>query len=162
MLFGVNDDAFNPEKDNIEELICDYIEPLEIPEEPIEPVEPVEPDPDDSGEKLPPDETEEEPAEPVKIGNLSIEGRATIRIGSGRTYTVKATSYEDGSAVEVPNDIAWSIEADESKINIAADTATTCKVTIPEDYNLIGFTFKIKCSSVGGEYDEAEFNVEVI
>lgn len=133
MVFGINDDSYNPDADNIEELICDY------KEKPAE---------------------DEEPIEPIIKGALSIEGRKSIKAGSGRTYNLVAIDKESGDTIDAPEDAEWRIEFDGSGVSISASGAT-CKVSVKEDDSLIGSMFTLKCSSLSGEYIEAKINVEV-
>lgn len=132
MLFGINDDAYNPETDNLDELICDY----RTTEEPS-PVEPA----------------------PEEIGTLSIEGRTTIRIGSGRTYELK-TIDANGETVDNPLEVEWSIEPVIAGVTIAPKDGS-CLVTIKEDDNLSGETFTLRCRATGGNYHDGEITVEV-
>lgn len=50
MVFGINDDSYNPDADNIEELICDYKEKPAEDEEPDEPITPPDEGDTDEGE----------------------------------------------------------------------------------------------------------------
>lgn len=153
MVFGINDDPYNPSVDNIELMICDYKEkepekePPKIDEEPDIPPETPDENPDEDPEN-----------KPVVKGWLSVEGRKTIRAGSGRTYTVSAIDKESGETVVVPEDIKWSI--DDKGISIEPNGAT-CKVTVKEDDDLVGTIFTIQCVCLSGEYVGAEFSVEV-
>lgn len=132
MLFGINDDAYNPETDNIDELICDYKVINETPE--------VEPTPEEDGV-------------------LAIEGRSTMRIGSGRTYEVKAIN-SNGDTVTPPTDVTWSIEPDIPGVSLKPD-GCSCLVSIKEDDNLSGESFVLKCSTTEGKYHDGEIQVEV-
>lgn len=152
MVFGINDDPFHPETDNIELLICDYKEKLkdeELTEEP----EPIDPDdPSETPEENPDNETV------VPKGKLVIDGRKTIRLGSGRTYSLIAIDNESGESVEPPVEIEWSIEGEGVTINASG---ATCKVSVKEDDDLYGSIFTIKCICTTGEYIEAKYEVEV-
>lgn len=166
MVFGINEDSYNPTADNIEELICDYQEAPIEDEEPDEPITPPEePDEtDNGGEGGEGNEGggDEEPSEPEPVikGTLSIEGRKTIKAGSGRTYSLVAIDKESGNTIEAPEDVEWRIEFDGNGVSIVPNGAT-CKVTVKENDSLIGSIFTIKCSSSSGEYIEAKINVEV-
>lgn len=171
MVFGINEDPYKPDSDNIAELICDYQEkPVEDedPEEPIAPPEdPVVPpdesgDGDDNGEENEGDGDKEEPSKPELIikGTLSIDGKKTIKAGSGRTYSVTAIEEESSNTIEAPEDVEWSLEFDGSGVSITPNGAT-CKVSVKESDSLIGSIFTLKCSSPSGEYKEAKINVEV-
>lgn len=163
MVFGINEDSYKPDADNVEELICDY-QPKPIDKEPDEILTPPDESGDDneagagnsggnSGEEL------VEP-DPIIKGALSIEGRKTIKAGSGRTYNLIAIDKESGDTVDAPEDIEWSIEFDGNGVSIIP-SGTTCKITVKESDMLIGSIFTIKCSSPSNEYTEAKIDVEV-
>ena len=161
MVFGINDDSYNPDADNIEELICDYKEKPAEDEEPDEPITPPdEGDTDEGGDGNEDGDGSQEPAEPIIKGMLSIEGRKSIKAGSGRTYNLVAIDKESSDTIDAPEDAEWSIEFDGSGVSINASGAT-CKVSVKEDDSLIGSMFTLKCSSSSGEYIEAKINVEV-
>ena len=136
MVFGINEDPYKPDSDNIAELICDYQEkPVEDedPEEPIAPPEdPVVPpdesgDGDDNGEENEGDGDKEEPSEPELIikGTLSIDGKKTIKAGSGRTYSVTAIEEESSNTtngtVNVTNDPVSDPVSDPVKLSEDAE-----------------------------------------
>ncbi len=158
MVFGINEDSYKPDADNIEELICDYQE-KSIEDEKLE--EPIMP-PDDTGDGNESGDGDEKPpvSAPAIKGMLSIEGRKTIKAGSGRTYSLVAVDKESGDTIDAPEDAEWSIDFDGSGVLIAPSGAT-CKVTVKESDSLIGSIFTIRCTSPSGEYTEAKINVEV-
>ena len=156
MVFGINDDSYNPDADNIEKLICDYKEKPTEDEEPDEPITP----PDEGGDGDESGDGSEEPTKPIIKGTLSIEGRKSIKAGSGRTYNLIAIDKESGDTIDAPEDVEWSIEFDGSGVSINT-SGETCKVSVKEDDSLIGSMFTLKCSSLSGEYIEAKINVEV-
>ena len=163
MVFGINEDPYNPDADNIEELICDYQEKPIDEEEPTIPPEEGDGNEGESGNGdgnggEEPEETEE--PIPVIKGTLSIEGRKNIKAGSGRTYNLVAIDKESSETIDAPEDAEWSIEFDGSGISITP-SGTTCKVTVKENSSLIGSIFTLKCSSPSGEYTEAKISVEV-
>lgn len=159
MVFGINDDPFNPESDNIELLICDYKEKPkeELPEEPepIEP-EPVEPDNPDNPDENP----DENPGEETVVikGRLVIDGRKTIRSGSARTYSLTAIDKESGESIEPLAEVEWSVEGEGVSIK---PSGATCKISVKEDDDLVGSIFTITCICTTGEYIEAKYEVEV-
>lgn len=151
MLFGIKDDAFNAEKDNIEELICDYIVPPEVPS-------------NDNTDTITPDDSAEEPIEPEVpsvVGKLSIDGNTTLRLGVSRTYTVQAILDENSADTDIPS-VEWCIAPEGLGITIQKVSETSCKVTVPEKDNLIGETFKLICESIDGTYDKGILEVEVM
>ena len=164
MVFGINEDSYNPDADNIEELICDYKEKPIDSEEPVEPTTPPDEtgDGNEGGEDVGGGNGDKEPTNPEDAikGTLTIEGRKTIKAGSGRTYTLVAINKESGETIEAPDDVEWSIEFDGRGISITQSGAT-CKVSVQEEDELIGSIFTLKCVSSSGKYVEAKINVEV-
>ena len=137
MVFGINDDAYSPEHDSIEKMICDYREPVEQSEEPTEPPE----------------------EEDTYVGKLVISGRSTIRIGSARTYTVSAVSDSTGETIAPSSDVVWTIVCESEDVTIQPD-GLSCKVAVKEDDDLVGVTFTLKCESEN--FAAAEFLVGVV
>lgn len=134
MLFGLNDDPYNEATDSLEQMICDYVDISTIADSPAI-------------------------QSSASLRQLIIEGRAKLRIGSGRTYSINAIDI-DGNSVIPPSDIIWSIESDLRGITIQP-SGTSCIVSVAEDSDLSGSTFIIKCISKTGDYKEAQFEVEV-
>ncbi len=134
MLFGVKDDPFHPGDDDIEKMICDY-KPKE-------------------------EEPSKEEEEPDVIGYLSIVGRKSMRIGSGRVYSLAAVSY-NGENIEITDPVEWSLEGAPKGV-VIEPSGTSCKVSVAEDDDLSGSDFSLKCVSPSGKYTEAIFNVEVV
>lgn len=134
MLFGINDDAYNPATDNLDELICDYR---------------AKEDGDVPGNEPTPEED----------GVFAIEGRGVMRIGSGRTYELK-TLNANGDTVDNPIEVEWSIEPEIVGISITPKD-DCCLVTIKEDDDLSGETFVLHCKAIAGNYHEGEITVEV-
>lgn len=149
MVFGINEDPYNSSTDNIELLICDYREKKDDKELP-----------DISGDTETPNESLDTNSDDNFIANgwLLIDGRKTIRIGSGRTYTVSAIDKDSGKTVGAPEGIEWSVN--NKGISIEQNGAT-CKVSVKEDDDLVGTIFVIQCTCFSGEYIGATFDVEV-
>lgn len=148
LMFGLEDDLYNKENDSLEYLICDYREkdgedgePEEGGEEPAPPEEPDEPTP--GGE-----------------GYLYIEGRDTIRIGTSRTYSVKAVD-PDGNTIEISTGVTWDAPGLPSGVSITP-SGTDLLLTIPLDDDLVGGVISMTCSDDGGAYASAKKEVEVI
>lgn len=131
MVFGINEDAYSAEYDNISKMICDY--------------------------KKKPEDTEIMPPEEEKLGKLIIIGKPSMRIGSTRTYNVKIETDEDN----IIADTTWRIEDENNKITIFSE-GLSCKVNVPENSDLIGSSFILKCKGVRNNFIEAEFKVEVV
>lgn len=140
MMFGINDDPFNPETDNIKELICDYHEANNnLP-----------------GESSSPSETCNEALK----GVLHIDGRGTIKAGTGRTYTLCAIENETRETIVPSCEIEWKVECDVAGVLIVPN-GSTCKVLVQEDDDLIGTSFILRCVCRTGEYEDGKIMVEV-
>lgn len=83
---------------------------------------------------------------------LSVVGRNSIRIGTYRWYSACIDENE-----ELNSDISWRIDDDTKKISCNTD-GSRLKVSVPDDTNLIGKTFKIIAES---SEHSAEMEVEV-
>ena len=138
MVFGINDDAYSPENDDLEKMICDYREAMSAP-----------------------DDLEIPPEEPTQIGKLIIGGRSKLRIGSGRTYKVSGILNETSETVVPDGEVFWSIEGESDGISITPD-GCSCKVTVKENDDLIGLSFQLKCECISGEFAAAEYLIEVL
>lgn len=103
-------DVYNAEKDNIDELICDYIEGIATTDvvEVEDATSPIE------------NNTEEH--------SLTISGKDTLKIGTSRTYKLEG---------EIPENInvIWSVN--DSKYKLTPD-GLQCKISVPLDGDLIG------------------------
>lgn len=127
-------DVFNIEKDNISEMICDYIMPSPLPDQ------------DDS---IPDNEY-----------NYSISGRDTIRIGTTRKYIAEIKN-NDGSIIQIDSAPIWKLGELPSEI-IANVNGSECSITVPLDSNLIGCKINISVEDSENEYGIANKSVEVI
>lgn len=129
--FVIENDVYNPEVDNVDELICDYVccegEPM-----------------DSQG----------------KAGRVFIEGKNTVRIGTGRTYTA-AIIEEDGSKNKEYKDFQWSIRNKPNGVEIIPD-GSKCLLNIPLEDELIGSTLTLTCEDVAGLYTAENKEVAVI
>ena len=131
-------DVYNPEKDNYDERICDFIK-------------------GDAEEE--PDDPETPPVEEPKK-RLIIDGGDTQRIGTKRVYTAKAVD-EEGNVADVDFEITWTVPEDKTNYAFTTDAAV-CSVQIPFDDDLIGDTITISCSDATGEYEPATKTVGVV
>ena len=138
LMFGLSDDVFNVERDNLDLRICDYRVKAEDEEQ-----EPETPDP--------PEDT---------AGELTIAGKATIRIGTGRTYKV-STILDDGNSGDAPDSVVWSTSGMASVI-LVESRGDECIVSVPLDDGLIGESVTLICTDTSGKYREASKNVGVI
>lgn len=120
LAFGLTDDLYNEEKDNIDLMICDYF-------------------------ATSPDE------EP--IADLFIEGRETIRVGTGRTYKVTAL---DGLLPE------WKIQPEIAGVTIKGNGDYGITLSVAMDDALIGKTLLLECSDKSETYPAVTKEIEVI
>ena len=174
LAFRLDNDIYNADKDNMENLICDFIPEKEI-EEPEEP-------------------NEEEPDVPVARGYTEIEGRDTIRLGSSRTYKaifvdeeieepkeptednplIGETDTQSDEGIEDTEDentdevvekpvpkAVWSIGNAELTYTISED-GMSCTIKIPLDNNYIGETFIITCQDEFEGYTPKSKKVVII
>ena len=131
LMFGVNDDVYNAETDNIKLMICDYKQKDVIIS-------------DSSSEEI--------------SSYLEIEGKATIRNGSSRTYTAKF--FSNKTEINSPEEnILGEIEGENNGVTTEQNN-TSCRVTVKEDDDLVGNIMIIKCKSES--FGEAILEVEVI
>lgn len=147
LMFGLEDDLYNVEKDSLDLLICDYRENGDEEEG------------EDQGGTV---EEPEKPDEPVQeeMGYLYIEGRDTIRIGTSRTYSVKGVDL-DGNTVEIAGGVTWNT-ADLPRGIIVSTNGTELLLTAPLDDDLVGSTILLECSDDSGVYTSAKKEVGVI
>lgn len=134
LTFRIDNDVYNPEKDNLEELVCDYIER-------------------DT-------QAEEDSSTGEASGYIYIEGRDSLRIGTGRTYTANAVD-ETGEHVDGALNIEWIIENLPDGISIVPD-GEKCVVKIPLDDALIGCSFTLSCKDLTGKYKAGNKEVAVV
>ena len=118
-------------KDNITEMVCDYIAP------------------DDD------DEDDDTPATATLL--CVISGRSTIRLGKSRTYS--GIFYnEENELVSIDNP-QWEIEAPEGVI-YSVDGAT-CTVSVSDDDDLVGAEIVLTLGDGEVNYRNAKMTVEV-
>ena len=124
---------FNPNKDNQELRICDYIDPSS-------PLPPTPPEPDETTDL-----------------RCVITGNINLKNGYSRTYTVTFTD-EDGNDVDWQNvDYKWKLVSDFD----VKQTATDNKITVSiNDENLIGGSFLVQI--VIGETVLSEVKINVV
>lgn len=120
LAFGLTDDLYNEEKDNIDLMICDYFATS----------------------------SEEEP-----VTDLFIEGRDTIRVGTGRTYKVNAL---DGLLPE------WKVQPALDGVNIVGNGDYGVTLSVAMDDSLIGKVLLLECFDKSETYGAVTKEVEVI
>ena len=141
--FNVEQDLYNPETDNPEKMICNYIPVEEDPPAPEEPMLPIEPPP-------PP---------PAKL-KIAFNGEPAVRAGGfGKAFTASL----DGTDEEIVAD--WILTGNHVPDGIhlkpsgEATTAQKCMVVAEDNVDLIGLTVELKASY--GD-SEAVISLEVI
>lgn len=134
--FTMTQEQFDPARDNVELMICNYYEYAVQPELP---------------------ETEEIPS----IGDFEItySGKPAVRAGGGyKKFTLKTCI--DGKIVDTTEDVVWSVNFGENqdKLECSAN-GSTFKIKCANDYSLIGKTFVITATN---KYSSKSLVVEVI
>lgn len=124
---------FNPNKDNQELRICDYIDPSS-------PLPPTPPEPDETTDL-----------------RCLISGNTNLKNGYRRTYTATFTD-KDGSPVDWQNvNYHWNVKSDFDVKQTISDNKTTVSVN---DENLIGGSFFV--SVCIGEIGLSEIKVNIV
>lgn len=131
-------DVYSPTKDNIDELICDYITPGDT-------YVPPEPDP------VP------DPNQPELL-RCEIVGTPSIMLGRSRTF--KPVFYDrDGMDVTETVPTKWTYpDIDGVKFT---EVESNLKITVGKDDTLIGTEFEITLSDTAGYYEPVKLTVEV-
>ena len=139
--FNVEQDLYNPETDNAEKMICDYV--------PIEDTEEIPPE-----VVYPPQE-----AEPEYVLSIDFTGASTVQAGGfGKLFTAKI----DGETCETAN---WTLQGDHVPAEIhfknAEDSVSSakCKVVCADNPKLIGTIVSLTVQS--GKLT-ADIDLEVI
>ena len=128
MLVGVQRDVYNPQTDDIDLLICDVFKESDA------------------------DVTTETP-----IGQCSILGSETIRIGTKRRFRAELVNSL-GEAFET--EAVWNVTAPYG-IEYLPDN-NECEISVPLQYDLIGSTILIELRDVNNELGAATKSVGVI
>lgn len=128
LAFGLKDDLYSEERDNIDLMICDYL--------PVVPNE-------------------------ESIATLFIEGRETIRIGTGRSYKVSAIKENGEGTLEgfIPN---WSLESSVDGVSFTANDDYSITLSVALDDALIGSILTLVCADESGTYPAVTKEIEVI
>lgn len=134
MTFRIDNDVYNPEHDNLDELICDYIS-VET-------------------------QTEIANTEKIQAGYVFIEGKTSMRIGTGRTYVASAVNA-DGTQNSVYTDFQWSMPNAPEGVELTPNGAK-CLLRLPLDDSLIGATLVLICEDKGSVYRAGNKEVAVI
>lgn len=133
LVFGLSDDVYSKEYDNLELIICDYKESVQQD--------------NSTGSK--------------KVeGKLEISGRDTIRIGTGRTYTAKIID-SIGNSVEPAEELVWICKNTTDGITIE-NKGNSCLVKVALEDKLIGTNFVLECIDKSGNNLSGNKEVAVI
>lgn len=135
--FTMTQEQFDPARDNVELMICNYHEHAVQPELP---------------------ETEEIPT--FDDLEITYSGKPAVRAGGGfKKFALK--TRVDGKLIDTTDDIEWSIDfsnGDSTKIEYSA-AGNIFKVKCLPDYSLIGKTFTVTAKT---KYSSKSIIVEVI
>ena len=131
MSFQIENDVYSPEKDNVNEMVCDYIY-----------------------------EEASQPNSGVKLGCVFIEGKDSVRIGTGRTYTA-AIIESDGTQNNNYNNFQWSMLNQPDGVEIVPD-GSKCLLRLPLEDKLIGSALVLTCEDKAGLYAAGNKEVVVI
>lgn len=135
MSFCLENDVYNPEKDNLEKFICDYIADTSV----------------GAADRNSEEKTSE---------TIVIQGKDTIRIGTGRTYTA---AIEDGASggENINEDLQWGLLDDLTGVEVIANGAK-CILRLPLDDILVGDTITLVCKDKTGRLAAGNKEVVVI
>lgn len=134
LIWNLTQGEYNPERDNAELMIADYMVPGEVPSSPP----------------------------PVGLLPCSISGKGTIRCGMKRTYT--ATFYlADGTTEDSSVTAVWTVTPPagyESAVTWQAN-GNFMELTIASDESIAGQAVALSVTDQNGVYAPSEFRVEV-
>lgn len=140
--FRLDNDIFNPTKDNVELMVCDYIDDDSKEED------------DNSGL----DDTDITDEDNQEESLISITGSNTLRIGATRTYEAVFSSNENIS--ESPK-FSWGTSLNIAEIIVSEDSLR-CVIKIPLDSTYIGTGLEIYCEDLNGLYGKGVKRVVII
>lgn len=136
IVWNLDSDEFQPNNDNVEQMLCNYVIP---PEQPIV------------------------DTEPGKIRPI-INGRSDIRLGRSRTYEVAFTT-PDGSPIEDDSIVpSWQIKADLDIMPYIHITPNglSCSVSCDMNEALINRSFSIRIECNDPMVETASLDVKVV
>ena len=134
-------DVFNKQRDNVEELICDFVTAGINGSTPPD-IEPPGPDPDNP------------------VLRCLIEGRDTIRIGTTRAFNVRVVDEESAPFEADSFQFVWTWEA----VNGITFTPNGAQLNIqvPLTISLVGRMIELSVVDEDGAFDAGTFKVEVV
>lgn len=131
MILKVERDMYSESTDNLDLMICDYIDGGTIPDESSS----------DAQHDCPcPDCPHKDDVVVDAATTVTIVGRDKPKIGKTYVYSAKIID-PDGNDITDGSIVSWSVEAPDD-VNAVGD-GNTIPVTIPKDYDLVGETIKL-------------------
>lgn len=128
LVFALRRDAYNPETDDLDLMMCDC-KAAYVSDQSI-----------------------------LTSSDIIIEGRASLMIGSGRTYKASFVA-QDGSCNAIDFFVDWT--CDNKNISLSPSNSS-CLVKIPYNENLIGEKIILRCSDVANAERHGSIEIEVI
>lgn len=132
LYFGLTDDVYNKETDNLEKMICDYTDLQGVSDDVL----------------------------PLTFGQIVITGRDELRIGTERTFKASAIN-NNGTAEEITSEVVWSLNKDIQGVTLSQN-GNECVVSIKLDADLIGEEFELECLDASQNYSKGKKRVVVI
>lgn len=137
--FRLEANVYDAEHDNLENMICDYILPIENPSEPDnEGANDTVNEPGDGTENNEEVGVEQDPSNPKF--SYQIQGKDTIRVGTSRTYKALIT---DENGEEVEGILSWKVDNDSCSL---LSNGSSCVVTVKLDGDLVGTEITLSLS----------------
>lgn len=96
-------------------------------------------------------------------GTLTLSGNSSLKVGLNKTYTATYTDA-NGNNVSSNYTSVWTITDatfDTSVLTIDTSTQNKCKITCPEDDNLVDNTFTLNVVDSDGTYTPASINITI-
>lgn len=91
---------------------------------------------------------------------LVINGRDSIKLGTGRNYTVSGVTA-NGESVEVTENLEWSLIGNTSDNVTITIENNVCTLTVGLDETLYNTVITLQCTDTSGQYNSAIKQVEV-
>lgn len=104
-----------------------------------------------------------EPTPTPTTGTLTLSGNSSLKVGLNKIYTATYTDA-NGNNVSSNYTSVWTITDatfDTSVLTIDTSTQNKCKITCPEDDNLVDNTFTLNVVDSDGTYTPASINITI-
>lgn len=131
MILKVERDMFSSTSDNLELMICDYIEGGTIDEGGGS---------DDQHDCPCPDCPHKEDDATATVTTVTIDGRDKLKIGKSYTYSAKIVD-PNGEDITDGSIVTWSVESPDDVVTVG--DRYLISVTVPKKYELVGETIKL-------------------